>query len=57
MKFIKGARNWRLILGTQTFFLASDPPPRGAGKIRQDAVACQRHFSVAKECNAKMTCG
>ena len=27
MKFIKGARTWRSILGTQTFFLASDPPP------------------------------
>ena len=26
MKFIKGARTWRSILGTQTFFLASDPP-------------------------------
>ena len=29
MKFIKGARNGGSILGTQTFFLASDPPPRG----------------------------
>ena len=26
MKFMKGARTWRSILGTQTFFLASDPP-------------------------------
>ena len=27
MKFIKGAGNLRPISGTQTFFLASDPPP------------------------------
>ena len=30
MKFIKGARTWRSILGTQTFFwpLTDPPPPR-----------------------------
>ena len=27
MKFIKGARTWRSILGTQTFFLPLTPPP------------------------------
>ena len=25
LKFIKGARTWRLVLGTQTFFWAYDP--------------------------------
>ena len=44
MKFIKGARNWRLILGTQTFLGASPPPPRWSpvsgtadpGVVKQD---------------------
>ena len=36
MKLIKGARNGRSISGTQTLFLASDPPhpPLGYGQIR-----------------------
>ena len=29
MKFIKGARTWRSILGTQTFFWPLTPPPPG----------------------------
>ena len=43
MKFIKGARNWRWILGTQTVFLASDPP---SGKTRLYAVACRHRWGV-----------
>ena len=31
VKIIKGDRNWRSISGTQTFFLASEPPPPGIG--------------------------
>ena len=34
MKFIKGARNWRSSLGTQTFCWPLTPPPPGIGHGR-----------------------
>ena len=45
MNFVKGARNWRSILGTQTLFFwpltpPLPPPPAGTRKIRHYAVAC-----------------
>ena len=55
MTFTKEARNWRPILGTETFFWhLNPPPPSGGGLPPSNGLLPNRHLS---SCRARPSCG